>query len=166
MRTTLLLDAHFQPLGVIDWQKAILLLIQEKAEVIKASDKLVRTVSKEFVIPSILRLLRRSYQKYRSTFSRRGVYLRDQGICGYCLKYLSYNASTIDHIIPVSRGGNNTWQNAALACKECNNKKGAKTPEEAGMKLHHQARIPSRMELIIQAINDSPMKLIFKDFNG
>jgi 5-methylcytosine-specific restriction endonuclease McrA len=165
MRTTLLLDTHYRPMGLIEWQKAITLLIQEKAEILKESDVYVRSVAKKFNVPKVLRLLRKSFEKYHASFSRRGVYLRDKGICAYCETQLTFSSCTLDHIIPTSRGGANEWLNVVAACKSCNGKKGARTPTEAGMKLNFNPRVPSRFELIRRTIEATKFKKLLNDYD-
>jgi 5-methylcytosine-specific restriction endonuclease McrA len=160
MQTTLLLDTHYQPLGIIDWQKAITLIVQEKAEVVREGLTSARTVDRIFNIPKVLRLLRRSYQKYQPSFSKISIFLRDKGSCAFCGDRLSHKTFTIDHVIPTSRGGSNAWLNVVTACKGCNGKKGARTPSEAKMTLLYQPRVPLRTELIQQSIEES----VFKDW--
>lgn len=73
--------------------------------------------------------------------SRENVYLRDDGRCSYCERHVSRAQATYDHVIPRAQGGKSEWTNLCLACGACNRKKGARTPEEAGMRLR---RAPSR----------------------
>src|ERR1035437_9385782 len=116
MQTALLVDAHYQPLAIINWQKAILLLLQQKAEVIKESSYYVRSVSRTFNVPRVLRLFRKGYQMYRPSFSKRAIFLRDKGSCAFCNEKLTLKNFTVDHLIPLSRGGQNTWLNVVTAC--------------------------------------------------
>ena len=75
--------------------------------------------------------------------NRRNVYIRDGGICQYCgCKPNIYKEMNIDHVIPSARGGKTTWKNVALSCIDCNQKKGCRTPEEAGMKLRRKPFVP------------------------
>ncbi len=67
--------------------------------------------------------------------NRRNIFDRDKAICQYCSAKLTFSASTVDHVLPRSRGGKNTWSNLVLCCTACNTKKGSKTPSEAGMVL-------------------------------
>ncbi len=82
------------------------------------------------------------------TLSRRTVFMRDQHLCMYCGDQLSFKELTLDHIIPVSRGGKHNWTNVISACKRCNQIKSNKTPEEAGMQLLAVPYRPNRAEYL------------------
>lgn len=87
---------------------------------------------------SIIRLkyrdLNRSQLRGKTKFRRRAIFTRDNYTCAYCGK-IDIRTNTIDHIVPRSRGGGNTYQNCIVACLKCNQKKGARTPDEAEMIL-------------------------------
>ncbi len=144
METTLLLNASFEPLKIINWQRAITLLFAGKVEVIEEYSKEVHSVTFSMKLPSILRLLK--YVKVRKSrmvkFSRANIYARDKYSCQYCNAVFNSEELTFDHVIPVSRGGTKSWENIVTACVECNRKKGGQTPEEAGMKLVHRPVAP------------------------
>jgi 5-methylcytosine-specific restriction endonuclease McrA len=67
--------------------------------------------------------------------NRKNIFIRDEARCQYCLKDLDFYDSTIDHVLPKSRGGADAWSNLVLCCGPCNIKKGSRTPSEAGMTL-------------------------------
>lgn len=75
-------------------------------------------------------------------FSRHSVFERDKNVCQYCGKSFGRSQLTIDHVIPQSRGGEDTWENLVVACTRCNVRKGSRTPQEAGMKLIRQPEAP------------------------
>jgi 5-methylcytosine-specific restriction endonuclease McrA len=137
MENTLLLNASFEPLKIIPWQRAITLLFSGKVEVIEEYSKEIHSVTFSIRLPSILRLLK--YVKVRKTrvvkFSRANIYARDRHTCQYCGRASSTDELTFDHVIPVSRGGTKNWENIVTACIECNRRKGGQIPEEAGMRL-------------------------------
>jgi 5-methylcytosine-specific restriction endonuclease McrA len=137
MESTLLLNASFEPLKIIGWQRAITLLFAGKVEVIEEYSREVHSVTFSVKLPSILRLLK--YVKVKKNrmvkFSRANIYARDKYTCQYCGKAYRSEELTFDHVIPVSRGGAKSWENIVTACIECNRQKGGRTPEEAGMKL-------------------------------
>jgi 5-methylcytosine-specific restriction endonuclease McrA len=137
METTLLLNASFEPLKIIAWQRAITLLFSGKVEVIEEYSREVHSVTFSIRLPSILRLLK--YVRVRKTrsvkFSRANIYARDRHTCQYCGQTLPSDELTFDHVIPVSRGGAKSWENIVTACVECNRRKGGRTSEEAGMHL-------------------------------
>ncbi len=137
MECTLLLNASYEPLKIISWQRAITLLFAGKVEVIEEYSREIHSVTFSLRLPSILRLLK--YVKVRSKhavkFSRANIYARDNYTCQYCGTASSSEDLTFDHVVPVSRGGVKTWENIVTACVDCNRKKGGRTPEEARMKL-------------------------------
>jgi len=113
---------------------------------------------KEFVKPLIIRLL--SYVKFKNRgvrLNRKRIYKRDNNQCVYCG---SEKNLTIDHIIPRSRGGKNTWTNLITCCSSCNLKKANKTPEEANMKMRYRAYEPT----VFSSIISSDVEILWSDF--
>ena len=147
MEQTLLLNATYEPLKVVHWQKAITLWCQGKVEVISVYDhREVRSVSFSFKLPSVIRLLR--YIKIKRSidyvpFSRANIYARDDHSCQYCGHVFPTAELTFDHVVPVAHGGRKDWENIVTCCVACNRKKGGRTPAEAGMRL---VRVPKRPE--------------------
>lgn len=86
-------------------------------------------------------------------YSRRGVYERDNGQCQFCGIFVHKRAMTIDHVLPVSRGGATSWMNCVLACQRCNHEKGNRLPAEAGMALISRPVQPTRDQLILSGVN-------------
>ena len=145
MQQALLLNASYEPLKVVHWQKAITLWCQGKVEVIAVHDREVRAVSVSFKLPSVIRLLRFVKIKRRFDyvpFSRANIYARDRNTCQYCNESLPTSELTFDHVVPRSRGGSHVWENLAAACRPCNMKKRDRTPDEAGMRLLRPCRAP------------------------
>jgi len=135
---SLLLNATFQPLQVISWQKALQLFFSGKVEIIEESDRLVRSVTISIRAPLVIRLLKYIPERHRRTlvrFTRNNIFLRDQYTCQYCGRRPGLAHLTMDHVIPVSRKGPKSWENIVTACRTCNLNKGGRTPDEAGMKL-------------------------------
>jgi len=133
----LVLNSSYLPTGVINWKRGLKLLFMDKADIIEPSSYKIRTVNREYIIPNVIKLKTYNniaYMDYK--YCRTNIYKRDRYRCRYCNKSLKTNNSiTIDHIIPKSRGGKDTWENTVTSCVECNYKKKDLTPEEAGMKL-------------------------------
>jgi 5-methylcytosine-specific restriction endonuclease McrA len=132
MEQTLLLNASYEPLKVVHWQKAITLWCQGKVEVIAVHDREIRSVKVSFKLPSVIRLLR--FVKIRRRFdyvpfSRANIYARDNHTCQYCRQAFPTMDLTFDHVVPVAQGG-------------CNRRKGGRTPAEAGMRLLRAPRRP------------------------
>ncbi|MCB9134195.1 MAG: HNH endonuclease [Anaerolineales bacterium] len=152
MTPVLLLNASYEPLSVITHQRAVSLLLRERVE--PATDQIlpIRGVTSIFHLPTVVRL-RRYIQipRHGITWSKKAVLQRDGYCCIYCgvrpgdwqgNVRLSRREFTVDHILPRSRGGGDTWHNTACACQTCNQHKGNRTPEEAGMPLLWQPDVP------------------------
>jgi 5-methylcytosine-specific restriction endonuclease McrA len=142
---TLLLNAGFEPLRIINWERAFVLFFQGKVEILEEYGSLVHTVSRQFKIPAVVRL-RRWVNLKRQTpiirFSRANIYARDDYRCQYCYQRFSERELTLDHVKPVVRGGKKTWENIVAACMRCNQKKSDRTPEEVGFKLLRSPHAP------------------------
>jgi 5-methylcytosine-specific restriction endonuclease McrA len=134
---TLVLNAGWQPVARIPWQRAITLLFLGKVELVEEyEDRTIRSVSFEVKMPSVVRFLRMlKHRKPVIRFSRENVYARDRGRCQYCGKAVTRSEATYDHVVPRSQGGGTHWENIVIACVPCNRAKGGKTPAQARMKL-------------------------------
>ena len=139
---TLVLNAGYEPLAVVSFKRAIILVLNKKATVIKGSpERAVHSASGTYELPSVILLSR--YVRVPGArivpVSRRGVLRRDDHSCAYCGRA----ANTIDHVQPKSRGGRDTWQNLVACCLRCNNLKGDKTLNEMGWSLKFSPAMPS-----------------------
>lgn len=142
MEQVLLLNITYEPLKIINWKRAITLLLLDKVEVVEEYTRDIHSVSFTIKLPSVVRLLRLVKKpKTPVKFSRQNIYARDKYSCQYCGGRFSSEDLTYDHIIPKSRGGKTRWDNIVTCCMQCNRKKGGRTPAEAHMKL---IRKPSR----------------------
>lgn len=143
----LVLNQNYEPITICNARRAIILTYLGKAEIISTvDDKVIRTVYRNFEYPSIVRLIifvRVPFKKI--ILSRKNIIRRDNHRCQFC--GASSNL-TIDHIIPKSRGGEDTWENLTTACIKCNNKKGDRTLEEAKMVLYNNPKKPSHITFI------------------
>lgn len=130
----LVLNQDYQPLSVCSVQRSMKLIFLDKAELLHDDpNKKLRTTRTSFQFPSVIRLrnyIRVPYKKI--VLSRRNVMRRDDYTCQYCGKKSDL---TIDHIVPKSRGGQDSWENLTTACDKCNVYKGNRTPKEANMPL-------------------------------
>ena len=141
---TLLLDSTYFPVRVINWQKAMILLLTGRAEVVDEYDSIpIRSITKSFKLPRVLRLFSRHKSKFEMRFTRQNVYWRDGHTCQYCAKKFGQVDLTFDHVLPRSKGGPTSWENVVTACQSCNNKKGDKLLKETNMKLLKKAKRPS-----------------------
>jgi len=162
MQRALLLDKNYMALSLVPWKKAFTLMVKGKAEPVVGSD-VVRHVKSgagaNYGIPSIIRLLVVIPWKAhmgRLKFSRKNVLIRDDSTCQYCGIKVGKSASTIDHVIPRSRGGKTDYSNCVTCCKTCNNMKGNKTPAEAKMKLINMPRKPTFFTLYRHYLDNPP----------
>lgn len=130
----LVLNKDYQPLSVCSVHRSIKLLFLDKAEMLHDyPGRKLRTVSEEFDYPSVIRLHRYINIPYNKiVLSRHNIMKRDAKSCQYCG---SSHDLTIDHVLPKSRGGKDTWENLVTACDDCNVTKGDRTPDEAQMPL-------------------------------
>lgn len=147
MSDTLVLDPSYRAIGLVSWQRAITLLFENKIEVIESyEDRTVCSVSITFKVPSVVRFLRAIRRRKQAVkFSREMVYARDHGTCQYCGRHAARDSFTYDHVIPRVQGGQTVWENVVVACAGCNQRKGGRTPEQAGMKLISQPTRPTKL---------------------
>jgi 5-methylcytosine-specific restriction endonuclease McrA len=136
----LVINADLGPLHRVSLRHAVRMLVRRVAEVHEAQpDRLIGI----YPVPTVVRLVRYVVTKWRYTggpaWSRAGVLTRDGRRCAYC----GGHATTVDHVLPRSRGGRNTWLNTVAACDGCNQRKGDRTPAEAGMRLAFEPTTPS-----------------------
>lgn len=130
MTDVLVLNASYEPLQRVSLRHAIKMLVREVAVIEESHDETFGPFPK----PKVLRLVRYVVARWMHRRSRlctkSAIKARDK-MCAYC----GGSAETVDHVIPRSRGGGLTWENAVAACLRCNRKKGNRTPAEAGMTL-------------------------------
>ncbi|TAL68837.1 MAG: HNH endonuclease [Bacteroidetes bacterium] len=146
----LILNQSYEPVSVCSAKKAIILIFLTKAEIVAKRDgKVVRSINYSMPFPSVIRLARYIKVPFKKIeLSRRNILKRDGFRCQYC--GTKSHELTIDHIIPKSRGGSDSWDNLVSACKSCNNKKADRTPEEAGIHLIKRPRRPHHILFITQ----------------
>ena len=141
----LVLNQSYEPLTICSPQRAIALIFLAKAEILETyKDRFLRTVNRKYALPSVIRLHQYVKMPFRSVeISRKNIIKRDGAKCQYCGTKIQL---TIDHVLPKSRGGEDTWDNLVTACIKCNNSKGNRTPKEANMKL---MTIPKKPNYIV-----------------
>lgn len=148
MEQTLLLNATYEPLKVVHWQKAVTLWCQGKVEIISVYDhREIRAVTFTFKLPSVIRLLRFVRIKRQLDyvpFSRANIYARDNYSCQYCGTVFPTSELTFDHVIPAAHGGGKDWENIVTCCITCNRRKGGRTPQQARMHLVRPPRRPEK----------------------
>ena len=133
------------------WLELSELRAEEKQEM----DDWIRSVSFEILVPRIIRLLTYDKVPQRSTrFSRKNLFARDNHQCQYCSRVLPSSQLSIDHVRPRSQNGQTTWENVVACCVKCNTKKGARTPQQAHMKLMRPPRKPSGNPLFLDKMTN------------
>lgn len=144
---TLILNATFEPIGVVSSRRALVLILDEKAELVHETERRFHSEHCAFPEPSVARLVQyiKIPRQTRIAISRRSVFARDGHRCQYC----GSQAENIDHIVPKSRGGSHTWDNVVAACKRCNALKEDRLLEESGFTLRRRPTVPrSRVWLL------------------
>lgn len=165
MEWTLLLNSSFEPLKVVSWKKAVVMVLLGKVEVIEEYNRRIRGIRFSLPLPAVIRLNR--YIKKRTPiikFSRVNLYIRDAGRCQYCGIPFSQKELTYDHVIPRSKGGETEWTNVVTCCVPCNLKKGGRTPEEAGMSLIRKPKAPIWIPLLTMSLGLKETPEPWKDY--
>jgi 5-methylcytosine-specific restriction endonuclease McrA len=141
-KRVLVLNLDHYPVAVVPVQKAMVLLLLEKANLLSSYELLeIRTVTRSFAYPAVIRLAQYKHIPYKGVLlNRANLFRRDRGQCQYCG---STRQLTIDHVIPRSKGGKSSWTNLVTACSRCNVGKGDKSLEQAGLTLKVAPFVPS-----------------------
>ncbi|MDH4156528.1 MAG: HNH endonuclease [candidate division Zixibacteria bacterium] len=147
-KRVLMLNQNYEPLTICSARRAIVLLFSGKAEMIAPADGLrIRTVSTSYALPSVVRLWQYRKVPFKSIMlTRKNIIIRDGNRCQYCGS--PRGPMTVDHVIPKTMGGKETWTNLVCACAKCNNRKGDRTPEQVNMKLLKRPTRPSYIMFI------------------
>ena len=138
----LVLNQDYQAISVCSVERAFVLVYLKKAEMVNDNDeRVLHSVHQFFRYPSIIRLYRFVNIPYKKvSLSRQNIYKRDNYRCVYCNSHADL---TLDHVIPRSQGGHDSWHNLVTACQKCNTYKGNRTPEEAGLTMARKPFKPS-----------------------
>ena len=155
MTGCLALNASFEPLTLLPIRRALRLVIDRKAEILEVDEaRLFRSERRELLCPSVIRLVRFVHvpRKFRRQVTNTFLFARDSYRCQYCNRHRSdlrgREFLTRDHVVPMSLGGNNSWQNVVTACSPCNNRKGNHLPVDVGMFPRHSPSEPNYVELV------------------
>ncbi|WP_292831148.1 HNH endonuclease [Microbacterium sp.] len=146
---TLVLNAGYEPLAIVSFKRALVLVMNDKATIVECiDDNPVWGVRGVYERPAVIVLTRyvRVPGSRRVPLTRRGVLRRDGQRCAYCGK----SATTIDHVLPRSRGGADSWENLVACCLRCNNVKGDRTPQEMGWELRWVPQPPRGGQWIVR----------------
>lgn len=150
-RAVLLLNHNYEPLTTCSAKRAIIMVWSGKAEMVESTGQCVHSINMSIDIPAIIRLLIFVKITHISSIqlTKQNIIRRDHGVCQYC--GTKEGPMTVDHIVPRSHGGGETWDNLVCACSRCNNVKGDRLPHEAGMMLLRAPFKPSLRSFIFHA---------------
>ena len=149
-KQVLVLNAGYEPLSLVSVRRAVVLLLNEKAEMLEATQQMLTSTSRSIPIPLVIRLVHYVKLPHRRVpATRASIMLRDAYTCQYCGEAPGHSHLTVDHVVPRSRGGVHDWHNLVTACKRCNQKKGSLTPDEALMRLIRKPFEPSYVTLVL-----------------
>lgn len=156
--SVLVLNATYEPLNVVSIRRAIVLLLKDKAEVVEAASNMLRAERDAFHYPLVIRLVHyvKVPRQLGLPLTRRTVLARDQYCCQYCGIQPGKNHLTVDHVIPRSKGGLTVWDNIVTACAACNQRKGNRTPHEAGMQLQSKPARPRYIAIVLLGHANAP----------
>lgn len=151
----LALNASYEPLTMVPSRRAIRLVLDRKAEILEEDrHRAFRSVGEALPFPTVIRLVRYVHvpRRFRRQVTNTFLFARDDYTCQYCGRHRSELRGrqflTRDHVLPVSRGGENLWGNVVTACSPCNNRKGDRLPEEAGLHLLDVPGEPNYVHLV------------------
>jgi 5-methylcytosine-specific restriction endonuclease McrA len=132
----LVLNATYEPINVTAVRRALVLILKGVATTEEEDGSFIHAARLAVRIPSVIRLLEFRRIPYQTrALSRKNLLLRDRYTCQFCGRAFPAHELTLDHLIPRSRGGHTDWDNLVACCHKCNNLKGDRLPEEAGLKL-------------------------------
>ena len=154
MGRALVLNASYEPLGVVPIRRALVLVVDEKADLLHDTGQVYRSERAAYQVPSVIRLryfVRVPFER-RASLSRRAVFYRDDHRCQYCGRA----AESIDHVIPRSKGGPHCWENVVAACRRCNLQKGDRLLADTPMKLHSEPRPPRPLSWLVVRVGRVP----------
>jgi 5-methylcytosine-specific restriction endonuclease McrA len=154
MSRALVLNASYEPLCIVPGRRAVVLVLDEKADVVHDTGNQMHSQRLTIDIPSVIRL--RYYVKVpfrrRAALNRRAVFVRDGHRCQYC----GGTAESIDHVVPRSRGGGHVWENVVAACRPCNLRKRDRMLEETSMRLLRRPAFPQELTWVTVAVGSVP----------
>ncbi len=164
MQRVLVLNATYEPLSIISVQRAVVLLLKEKAELVEAAAERLHASHTSVPVPLVIRLVYyvRIPHPVVLAPTRRSVALRDNFTCQYCGATPGRGLLTLDHIVPRSRGGVTSWENVVAACRSCNMHKGDRTPEEAHMALRKTPGRPHYVAFLL--LSEASSKEVWRKY--
>lgn len=142
-------DGHYANYDFAGWRE----MSELRCDTKRADEDWIRSVHFELQVPRVIRLVRYDRVPRQSLrFSRRSLFARDGHQCQYCGNRFPPQQLSLDHVLPRSQGGDTSWENIVCCCRECNTRKGGRTPREARMTLRSQPRRPQHSPLLARQI--------------
>ena len=170
----LALNASFEPLTLVPARRAVRLVLDGKAEILEVEgSRRFRSEKSEVPCPSVIRLVRYVHvpRRFRRQVTNTFLFARDDYSCQYCGRHRSElrgrHFLTRDHVIPLSRGGLNSWKNVVTCCSRCNNRQGGNLPSEVGLTLLTKPGEPNYVHLVwaVRSVT-APQKKYIRMFYG
>ncbi len=159
------LNASFEPLTIVPHRRAVRLVMDRKAEILETDgERAFRSERRSLPCPTVIRLVRYVHvpRRFRRQVTNTFLFARDDYCCQYCGRHRSELRGrqflTRDHVLPLSRGGRNTWENVVTSCSVCNNRKGNRLPAEAGMKVLGEPGEPNHVHLVWAVRSVTPVQ--------
>lgn len=138
----LVLNANYEPLNVCTIRRAMGLIFADKAAMLVNGRGEIHTSRRTYPAPSVIRLGKMIHRpRPQIKLNKQEVFRRDSYSCQYCGS--NEKQLTLDHVVPRSQGGAHSWDNLVAACRQCNHRKGGRSPEKAGMRLRQRPKAPS-----------------------
>lgn len=162
MVNVLVLNADYSINSVIGWQTAMINVHLKRVEVVEYSDIEIRTPTKTYLLPAIIRFVKMVRQIYKKKINptSKNILTRDKFTCQYCSRKTNL---TIDHVVPKKLGGKSTWENMVACCQQCNIKKSDFLPREIKMYPKNQPKKPTIMEFALRKINNEGFEKLVND---
>ena len=154
MARSLVLNATYEPLADVSARRAVVLVLDGKADLVHGTERTWHAERHRVAEPSVVRLryfVRVPFQR-RAPLSRRAVFLRDDHRCQYCDR----RAENLDHVVPRSRGGEHVWENVVACCARCNTLKRDRLLTETAMRLARRPQAPTRLSWVRVAVGHVP----------
>jgi len=161
----LVLSSSYEAVHICSVRRAVLLLLAGKAHPVERSGEWLRSPSTRLEVPEVIRLHRYVRLPYQEVpFCRKNIFLRDGFRCQYCGREETAENLTVDHIVPLSRGGRDLWSNVVTACRTCNNLKGNKLPRECNLRLQDSPRTPTSLTFLHIMRQQGERRLVWRKY--
>lgn len=168
----LVLSSSYEAINICSAKRALIMIFKGVAQMVEQNGRVVHSPSISIEVPEVIKLNRYIRLPYKDiTFCKKNVFLRDNHTCQYCGKKVSSSDLTVDHVIPISKGGRDYWENVVTACAKCNHKKGDQLPEDIDLFPARRPKKPSSATYLhlVRHLGQKKEKwrkyLFFEEFN-